>query len=160
MRLSPLSPPPAPLSAVELQPGPSSSPAAGPVMAAPLSPAASPSQTVWANASSVWRLLLWLALLAFPGMAVSARVSSSLSTTHHVHHFHNKHGTVPIAINRMPFLTRGGHGRCTCPPPQPFGLGLAVAYVLVLYWSIWFGVSCGLCNACPALQRIDFCWLF
>uniref|UniRef100_A0A665UR83 Neurexin 2a n=1 Tax=Echeneis naucrates TaxID=173247 RepID=A0A665UR83_ECHNA len=43
----------------------------------------------------------------------TARVSSSLSTTHHVHHFHNKHGTVPIAINRMPFLTRGGHAGTT-----------------------------------------------
>ncbi|XP_028830507.1 neurexin-2-beta-like isoform X8 [Denticeps clupeoides] len=69
--------------------------------------------TAWANFSSLWRLLLTLSLLAFPGSAVSARVSSSLSTTHHVHHFHNKHGTVPIAINRMPFLTRGGHAGTT-----------------------------------------------
>ncbi|XP_042295644.1 neurexin-2-beta isoform X22 [Sceloporus undulatus] len=45
--------------------------------------------------------------------ALGARVSSSLSTTHHVHHFHNKHGTVPIAINRTPFLTRGGHAGTT-----------------------------------------------
>ncbi|XP_012318496.1 neurexin-2-beta isoform X16 [Aotus nancymaae] len=47
------------------------------------------------------------------GVAEGARVSSSLSTTHHVHHFHSKHGTVPIAINRMPFLTRGGHAGTT-----------------------------------------------
>uniref|UniRef100_A0ACB8G8P0 Uncharacterized protein n=1 Tax=Sphaerodactylus townsendi TaxID=933632 RepID=A0ACB8G8P0_9SAUR len=50
-----------------------------------------------------------LLLAAVAGPAGAARVSSSLSTTHHVHHFHNKHGTVPIAINRTPFLTRGGH---------------------------------------------------
>ncbi|XP_076875269.1 neurexin-2-beta isoform X14 [Brachyhypopomus gauderio] len=73
-----------------------------------LSPA--PPHAVWL---SLWRLVLLLSLLAFPGPAVSARVSSSLSTTHHVHHFHNKHGTVPIAINRMPFLTRGGHAGTT-----------------------------------------------
>ncbi|XP_029557330.1 neurexin-2-beta isoform X13 [Salmo trutta] len=61
-----------------------------------------------------WRLALSLALLAaLPIQAGTARVSSSLSTTHHVHHFHNKHGTVPIAINRMPFLTRGGHAGTT-----------------------------------------------
>lgn len=61
------------------------------------------------------RLAFWFALLtALPIQTGTARVSSSLSTTHHVHHFHNKHGTVPIAINRMPFLTRGGHGKpCT-----------------------------------------------
>ncbi|KAJ8348346.1 hypothetical protein SKAU_G00269350 [Synaphobranchus kaupii] len=63
----------------------------------------------WLGPACRWRLALLLALLAFPGIAGGARVSSSLSTTHHVHHFHNKHGTVPIAINRMPFLTRGGH---------------------------------------------------
>ncbi|KAJ8347492.1 hypothetical protein AAFF_G00192390 [Aldrovandia affinis] len=56
-----------------------------------------------------WCLALSLALLALPTLTGAARVSSSLSTTHHVHHFHNKHGTAPIAINRMPFLTRGGH---------------------------------------------------
>ncbi|XP_040321726.1 neurexin-2-beta, partial [Herpailurus yagouaroundi] len=55
--------------------------------------------------------LLLLPLLL--GAAEGARVSSSLSTTHHVHHFHSKHGTVPIAINRMPFLTRGGHAGTT-----------------------------------------------
>lgn len=55
--------------------------------------------------------LLPLLLLLLLGTAEGARVSSSLSTTHHVHHFHSKHGTVPIAINRMPFLTRGGHGK-------------------------------------------------
>uniref|UniRef100_A0AAV2J7R4 Laminin G domain-containing protein n=1 Tax=Knipowitschia caucasica TaxID=637954 RepID=A0AAV2J7R4_KNICA len=60
------------------------------------------------------RLFLWFALLTvFPIQTGTARVSSSLSTTHHVHHFHNKHGTVPIAINRMPFLTRGGHAGTT-----------------------------------------------
>lgn len=58
------------------------------------------------------RLAFWFALLTvLPIQTGTARVSSSLSTTHHVHHFHNKHGTVPIAINRMPFLTRGGHGK-------------------------------------------------
>lgn len=64
------------------------------------------------------RLAFWFALLtALPIQTGTARVSSSLSTTHHVHHFHNKHGTVPIAINRMPFLTRGGHGKaCTSDP--------------------------------------------
>lgn len=71
--------------------------------------AASPA--VWASPAFLFRLVLSLALLVFPCPAVAARVSSSLSTTHHVHHFHNKHGTVPIAINRMPFLTRGGHGK-------------------------------------------------
>lgn len=64
------------------------------------------------------RLAFWFALLtALPIQTGTARVSSSLSTTHHVHHFHNKHGTVPIAINRMPFLTRGGHGK-TCTSDQ------------------------------------------
>lgn len=56
-------------------------------------------------------LPLLLGLLLLLGAAEGARVSSSLSTTHHVHHFHSKHGTVPIAINRMPFLTRSGHGK-------------------------------------------------
>ncbi|KAK2827128.1 hypothetical protein Q7C36_018054 [Tachysurus vachellii] len=51
--------------------------------------------------------------VSLPDRTANARVSSSLSTTHHVHHFHNKHGTVPIAINRMPFLTRGGHAGTT-----------------------------------------------
>ncbi|XP_061754506.1 neurexin-2-beta-like isoform X11 [Nerophis ophidion] len=60
------------------------------------------------------RLALWLTLIiVLPIQTGTARVSSSLSTTHHVHHFHNKHGTVPIAINRMPFLTRGGHAGTT-----------------------------------------------
>ncbi|XP_048884674.1 neurexin-2-beta-like isoform X4 [Brienomyrus brachyistius] len=59
------------------------------------------------------QLVLWAAILALPGTVSAARVSSSLSTTHHVHHFHSKHGTVPIAINRMPFLTRGGHAGTT-----------------------------------------------
>ncbi|XP_053134157.1 neurexin-2-beta isoform X23 [Hemicordylus capensis] len=57
--------------------------------------------------------VLLLVLAAVAGPAGAARVSSSLSTTHHVHHFHNKHGTVPIAINRTPFLTRGGHAGTT-----------------------------------------------
>ncbi|XP_039633275.1 neurexin-2-beta-like isoform X17 [Perca fluviatilis] len=60
------------------------------------------------------RLAFWFTLLTLlPIQTGTARVSSSLSTTHHVHHFHNKHGTVPIAINRMPFLTRGGHAGTT-----------------------------------------------
>lgn len=75
------------------------------------------SPVVWASPAFLFRLVLSLALLVFPCPAVAARVSSSLSTTHHVHHFHNKHGTVPIAINRMPFLTRGGHGKSTCFHP-------------------------------------------
>ncbi|XP_039222108.1 neurexin-2-beta isoform X21 [Crotalus tigris] len=58
-----------------------------------------------------WGLLPPLLMLA--AAAGAARVSSSLSTTHHVHHFHSKHGTVPIAINRTPFLTRGGHAGTT-----------------------------------------------
>ncbi|XP_030425161.1 neurexin-2-beta isoform X25 [Gopherus evgoodei] len=60
-----------------------------------------------------WAVLMAAALAALAGPAGAARVSSSLSTTHHVHHFHNKHGTVPIAINRTPFLTRGGHAGTT-----------------------------------------------
>ncbi|XP_032654049.1 neurexin-2-beta isoform X25 [Chelonoidis abingdonii] len=60
-----------------------------------------------------WAVLVATALAALAGPAGAARVSSSLSTTHHVHHFHNKHGTVPIAINRTPFLTRGGHAGTT-----------------------------------------------
>lgn len=72
------------------------------------------SPVVWASPAFLFRLVLSLALLVFPCPAVAARVSSSLSTTHHVHHFHNKHGTAPIAINRMPFLTRGGHGKIFC----------------------------------------------
>uniref|UniRef100_A0A673HAY0 Neurexin 2b n=1 Tax=Sinocyclocheilus rhinocerous TaxID=307959 RepID=A0A673HAY0_9TELE len=79
----------------------------------PRAPAVTPPRVFWTSVSGLWRLVLSLALLAFPGPAVSARVSSSLSTTHHVHHFHNKHGTVPIAINRMPFLTRGSHAGTT-----------------------------------------------
>nr|XP_043897325.1 neurexin-2-beta-like isoform X14 [Solea senegalensis] len=60
------------------------------------------------------RLVFWFTLLTLlPIQTGTARVSSSLSTTHHVHHFHNKHGTAPIAINRMPFLTRGGHAGTT-----------------------------------------------
>ncbi|XP_065143203.1 neurexin-2-beta isoform X11 [Paramisgurnus dabryanus] len=68
----------------------------------------------WLGLGSWWRLAFSLALLtSLPDRTANARVSSSLSTTHHVHHFHNKHGTVPIAINRMPFLTRGGHAGTT-----------------------------------------------
>ncbi|XP_041447486.1 neurexin-2-beta isoform X17 [Xenopus laevis] len=59
------------------------------------------------------RTLVPLGLLTLARVSDTARVSSSLSTTHHVHHFHNKHGTVPIAINRTPFLTRGGHAGTT-----------------------------------------------
>ncbi|XP_059361727.1 neurexin 2b isoform X8 [Carassius carassius] len=79
----------------------------------PRAPAVAPPRVFWTSVSGLWRLVLSLALLTFPGPAVSARVSSSLSTTHHVHHFHNKHGTVPIAINRTPFLTRGSHAGTT-----------------------------------------------
>lgn len=64
-------------------------------------------------------LLPLLPLLLLLGAAEGARVSSSLSTTHHVHHFHSKHGTVPIAINRMPFLTRGGHGKWATAALRP-----------------------------------------
>ncbi|XP_036403716.1 neurexin 2b isoform X17 [Megalops cyprinoides] len=85
----------------ELPFGPRSSSTPRPGRTGPLGPA------------SWWRLALSVTLLAFPGVTGAARVSSSLSTTHHVHHFHNKHGTVPIAINRMPFLTRGGHAGTT-----------------------------------------------
>ncbi|KAI1902643.1 hypothetical protein AGOR_G00018070 [Albula goreensis] len=77
------------------------------------SPTLLPSCRGWLGLVCRWRLALSLALLVFPGFTAAARVSSSLSTTHHVHHFHNKHGTVPIAINRMPFLTRGGHAGTT-----------------------------------------------
>uniref|UniRef100_A0A1A8SID7 Neurexin 2a n=1 Tax=Nothobranchius rachovii TaxID=451742 RepID=A0A1A8SID7_9TELE len=60
------------------------------------------------------KLAFWFTVLTLlPIQTGTARVSSSLSTTHHVHHFHNKHGTVPIAINRMPFLTRGSHAGTT-----------------------------------------------
>ncbi|XP_062417644.1 neurexin 2b isoform X14 [Pungitius pungitius] len=83
----------------------------GGLLLVPRPAAASP--VVWASPAFLFRLVLSLALLVFPCPAVAARVSSSLSTTHHVHHFHNKHGTVPIAINRMPFLTRGGHAGTT-----------------------------------------------
>ncbi|MEQ2248222.1 hypothetical protein ILYODFUR_017113 [Ilyodon furcidens] len=63
------------------------------------------------------RQILWFTLITLlPIQTGTARVSSSLSTTHHVHHFHNKHGTVPIAINRMPFLTRAGHGWADAKP--------------------------------------------
>lgn len=96
-------PSPFPLGAVVLLSG---------LVLTPRAPPSAPPRVFWA---SLWRLVLSLSLIAFPGPAVSARVSSSLSTTHHVHHFHNKHGTVPIAINRMPFLTRGGHGRSHFP---------------------------------------------
>ncbi|XP_074861608.1 neurexin-2-beta isoform X5 [Carettochelys insculpta] len=60
-----------------------------------------------------WAVFVAAVLAALARPAGAARVSSSLSTTHHVHHFHNKHGTVPIAINRTPFLTRGGHAGTT-----------------------------------------------
>ncbi|XP_057278567.1 neurexin-2-beta-like [Pezoporus wallicus] len=56
-------------------------------------------------------LLALGALLAAPTGA--ARVSSSLSSTHHVHHFHSRHRSVPIAINRAPVLTRGHHAGTT-----------------------------------------------
>lgn len=80
-----------------------------------------------------WRLALSLVLLvSLPDRTANARVSSSLSTTHHVHHFHNKHGTVPIAINRMPFLTRGGHGKS--PSHGPVHTIITSQFCLVLMW--------------------------
>ncbi|XP_035885580.1 neurexin-2-beta isoform X18 [Phyllostomus discolor] len=81
--------------------GPGGCPRRPPALAGPLPPPPPP------------LLPLLLLLLLLLGAADGARVSSSLSTTHHVHHFHSKHGTVPIAINRMPFLTRGGHAGTT-----------------------------------------------
>ncbi|XP_032975537.1 neurexin-2-beta isoform X31 [Rhinolophus ferrumequinum] len=81
--------------------GPGGCPRRPPALAGPLPPPPPPP------------LLPLLLLLLLLGAAEGARVSSSLSTTHHVHHFHSKHGTVPIAINRMPFLTRGGHAGTT-----------------------------------------------
>ncbi|KAM9221610.1 neurexin-2-beta isoform 14-T14 [Dugong dugon] len=81
--------------------GPGGCPRRPPALAGPLPPPPPPPP------------LLPLLLLLLLGVAEGARVSSSLSTTHHVHHFHSKHGTVPIAINRMPFLTRGGHAGTT-----------------------------------------------
>ncbi|XP_019500942.1 PREDICTED: neurexin-2-beta isoform X25 [Hipposideros armiger] len=81
--------------------GPGGCPRRPPALAGPLPPPPLPP------------LLPLLLLLLLLGAAEGARVSSSLSTTHHVHHFHSKHGTVPIAINRMPFLTRGGHAGTT-----------------------------------------------
>lgn len=89
------------------------------------------SPVVWASPAFLFRLVLSLALLVFPCPAVAARVSSSLSTTHHVHHFHNKHGTVPIAINRMPFLTRGGHGKITC----------YYCFFHRLFWNRWLMIN-------------------
>lgn len=78
------------------------------------------------------RLAFWFVLLiVLPIQTGTARVSSSLSTTHHVHHFHNKHGTVPIAINRMPFLTRGGHGKTS--PSNILNLCVALLSI-VLHW--------------------------
>ncbi|XP_037694052.1 neurexin-2-beta isoform X18 [Choloepus didactylus] len=84
--------------------GPGGCPRRPPALAGPLPPPPPP---------PLLPLLLPLLLLLLLGTAEGARVSSSLSTTHHVHHFHSKHGTVPIAINRMPFLTRGGHAGTT-----------------------------------------------
>ncbi|XP_011718973.1 neurexin-2-beta isoform X41 [Macaca nemestrina] len=84
--------------------GPGGCPRRPPALAGPLPPPPPPPPLL---------PLLPLLLLLLLGAAEGARVSSSLSTTHHVHHFHSKHGTVPIAINRMPFLTRGGHAGTT-----------------------------------------------
>ena len=108
-------PPPSPLqcSATDLQPlhGVSLDPG----QAAAALEAPQPGFSLTMGLSYLLRLAFWVSLLTvLPIQTGTARVSSSLSTTHHVHHFHNKHGTVPIAINRMPFLTRGGHGKA--PP--------------------------------------------
>ncbi|XP_072101583.1 neurexin-1-beta-like isoform X2 [Mobula birostris] len=60
---------------------------------------------------------LLLGRLALPALLLSprpswaaARVSSSLSTSHHVHHFHSKHFSVPIAIHRSAVSARGHAG--------------------------------------------------
>ncbi|GLD64062.1 neurexin-2-beta isoform X8 [Lates japonicus] len=45
---------------------------------------AAASPVVWASPAFLFRLVLSLALLVFPCPAVADRVSSSLSTTHHV----------------------------------------------------------------------------
>ncbi|XP_039326670.2 neurexin-2-beta isoform X26 [Saimiri boliviensis] len=87
--------------------GPGGCPRRPPALAGPLPPPPPPLPPL------LLPLLPLLLLLLLLGAAEGARVSSSLSTTHHVHHFHSKHGTVPIAINRMPFLTRGGHAGTT-----------------------------------------------
>ncbi|XP_033063207.1 neurexin-2-beta isoform X17 [Trachypithecus francoisi] len=87
--------------------GPGGCPRRPPALAGPLPPPPPPPPP------PLLPLLPLLLLLLLLGAAEGARVSSSLSTTHHVHHFHSKHGTVPIAINRMPFLTRGGHAGTT-----------------------------------------------
>ncbi|XP_017392723.1 neurexin-2-beta isoform X26 [Cebus imitator] len=87
--------------------GPGGCPRRPPALAGPLPPPPPPPPPL------LLPLLPLLLLLLLLGAAEGARVSSSLSTTHHVHHFHSKHGTVPIAINRMPFLTRGGHAGTT-----------------------------------------------
>ncbi|XP_036621196.1 neurexin-2-beta [Trichosurus vulpecula] len=96
-------------------PGPGGPPLAGPrpwgcEVAAAEMPPGGPGPGGCPPCPPALALLLLLLLLLGAGEGDGARVSSSLSTTHHVHHFHSKHGTVPIAINRMPFLTRGGHG--------------------------------------------------
>ncbi|MEQ2170665.1 hypothetical protein GOODEAATRI_002647 [Goodea atripinnis] len=103
------------------------------------------SPVVWASPALLFRLVLSLALLVFPCPAVAARVSSSLSTTHHVHHFHNKHGTVPIAINRMPFVTRGGHGFFVYSG-KSIDNCLSTPYFVLLSTAYVFG-SCS-CNQC------------
>ncbi|XP_063083528.1 neurexin-2-beta isoform X32 [Cavia porcellus] len=91
--------------------GPGGCPRRPPALARPLPPPPPPPPLP--PLSLLPPLLPLLLLLLLLGAAEGARVSSSLSTTHHVHHFHSKHGTVPIAINRMPFLTRGGHAGTT-----------------------------------------------
>ncbi|XP_078060743.1 neurexin-2-beta-like [Mustelus asterias] len=61
-------------------------------------------------ALALGRLALPLLLLSGPGAWAAARVSSSLSTSHHVHHFHSKHFSVPIAIHRSAVSARGHAG--------------------------------------------------
>ena len=108
---SPPPPPPPPQSSTTSLP-PLHGVSPDPCQAADDLEAAQPGFSLTMGLSYLLRLAFWISLLTvLPIQTGTARVSSSLSTTHHVHHFHNKHGTVPIAINRMPFLTRGGHGK-------------------------------------------------
>ncbi|GCC16487.1 hypothetical protein chiPu_0022432, partial [Chiloscyllium punctatum] len=50
--------------------------------------------------------LLALLLSSPRGARCAARVSSSLSTSHHVHHFHSKHFSLPVAIHRSAVSAR------------------------------------------------------
>ncbi|XP_072407056.1 neurexin-2-beta-like isoform X8 [Chiloscyllium punctatum] len=54
--------------------------------------------------------LLALLLSSPRGARCAARVSSSLSTSHHVHHFHSKHFSLPVAIHRSAVSARDHAG--------------------------------------------------